>query len=565
MFLFKTIRQRILALILFLLIGTSIVGATSIYFQNDMEAKYDHFLANMQVSVSLKEFETILVGISNDERGFLLKQDPAFLDQIVEKQKEALSHLEKAKSLIDEEEQVLIGDVEKAFALYNEAHEGIVTAYENEDIEKAVEIHFIEQRTIRKETLSPAIDKLVSKINTEVQENKAELNQIESKRVVYQVSFIVTIILIGIIIGTLFAQSIVKPLKLLNSQFKELATGNGDLTKEIKVKSKNELGELASSVNQFLSTLRSLIVNVSNHSNLVASSSEELQSDAKKMTRNGTNINDSIQQLASTAETQNAMANESATAVEETSTGITSIAENASNVSELSNMATSKASEGTQVITDLVEGIKNLSKEINNTAQKIQHLGERSSEIGNITTIIQDISKQTSLLALNAAIEASRAGESGKGFAVVADEVRKLAEQSSHSSKQITSLIEQVQSETITTINSIETTKQIALQGVTTANLTNEKFHEIVKSMEEMRVEIENISATSEQISAGSEEVSASVQEMASSSTHSFDIAKQIASSSDNQMLSIENIDNSATSLSKLAVELQELVNRFKV
>ncbi|MBM7704535.1 methyl-accepting chemotaxis protein [Metabacillus iocasae] len=565
MFIFKTIKHRMAILLLLLMMGTSIIGGYSIYIQKDMRIKYEHFLQYTEVATHLKNFQYKLAGISNDERGFLVKKDVSYVEQIDEKQKEALELLEKSKVLIVKEEQQLVVNLEKAFASYIQAHEDSITAYEDGNLQLAEEIHFINQRTIRKETLSPAIEELVASIDTEVHESKVKLAALETKRTTSQIVLILSIILLSLTVGILLTRSIIQPLKEMNIQFKEIASGNGDLTKEIKIRTNDELGELASSFNQFLSTLRTIIINVEQHSNSVASSSVQLQSGAESVINDVEAINQSIQQLTHTVETQNIMSNESATAVEETSKGISSIAENASSVSELSHTASIKANEGTVAINELVAHIQSLRTEVNETAHNIQSLGERSKEIGKITTMIQEISEQTNLLALNAAIEAARAGESGRGFAVVADEVRKLAEQSSHSTKQISTLIQQVQAETHDTIQAIETTKQIVSDGVHSAEQTNEKFNEILNAMEEMKVEIENISATSEQISAGSQQVAASVQEMAHASTSSFQMTKQVAASSDRQMTSIEYMNKTATSLSTLAGELQELIKRFKV
>jgi methyl-accepting chemotaxis protein len=114
-------------------------------------------------------------------------------------------------------------------------------------------------------------------------------------------------------------------------------------------------------------------------------------------------------------------------------------------VSAVSDAAAAAAQKGTSAVDEVVAGMERIKRAVEDSAVRVADLGAKSGQIGAIVETIDDIAAQTNLLALNAAIEAARAGEMGKGFAVVADEVRKLAERSGRATKEIASLIAEVQ------------------------------------------------------------------------------------------------------------------------
>ncbi|WP_419095855.1 methyl-accepting chemotaxis protein [Halalkalibacter suaedae] len=256
---------------------------------------------------------------------------------------------------------------------------------------------------------------------------------------------------------------------------------------------------------------------------------------------------------------------ESSKALEEIAIGVQRIAENSSSVSELTVQTAELADEGAKSIELNVNQMNSIYASATESSQIIKALYDSSQEIGKILDVIKGIADQTNLLALNASIEAARAGEHGKGFAVVADEVRKLAEQSQASSLQIADLIKGIQ---IDTEKSVEVMKGVTTNvdsGLTISKQAADKFVQIVKGMNIITPQIEEVSVTAQQMSAGTQQVVAGVGEIATISKENAVTSDEVVASTQEQLASMEEISASANALTQMAEELQEVVKTFKV
>jgi len=359
-------------------------------------------------------------------------------------------------------------------------------------------------------------------------------------------------VLVGIAISLIIGRIISKPvIALANSALK---MAEGDLSvKPIKVKNKDEIGDLVSSFNLMAQNLRMVIEKVSINSSQTAASAEELTASAEQTARATEQIATSIQVIASGAETQVDSANDSSTAMNEMAIGIQQIAETSSFVSESAIETSREANLGNESLQKMIDQMNTINDAVSDSALGVKQLGELSKEIGNIIGVITGIADQTNLLALNAAIEAARAGEHGKGFAVVADEVRKLAEQSKESADQIAGLITRIQVETIEAVQAMEVGTTEVATGRLIVDETGKRFEKILVSIEQVTAQIQEVTAISEEMSASTEEVSASIGEMANIAQHSAENTQDVASASEEQLASMEEIAASATILSEMA------------
>lgn len=382
------------------------------------------------------------------------------------------------------------------------------------------------------------------------------------------ITILITMAVTGIIIvifSVFFTRTITRPINVVNEQLKEIAEGEGDLTKEILVNSKDEVGDMAASFNKMLGSLRTMLGQVSDTSEQVASSSEQLL-ESTEQTYSATNhVVSSIQEVASTIEVQGKNTEESAQSIAEITNGIQQVTGSINIVAEAANETMIQANKGNTYIQKVVGQVENIYQTSTDTIQVMKKLENRSIEIGKIIDVITDIASQTNLLALNAAIEAARAGEHGKGFSVVADEVRKLAEQSSQSANQIIDLIKLIQNDTTTAVKMSNEGNIVAKEGLKLAEETGNSFDEILKSIESVSSQMQELSAVSEEITASIEQVNSSIEEIAQMAKKSSNHSYEITSATEKQLSTMDEVAASIKTLTNMAEQLRELVNRFKI
>lgn len=371
-------------------------------------------------------------------------------------------------------------------------------------------------------------------------------------------------VLISIGIAVFIGRLISRPVMKMANQASKIASG--DLTvDEIKVKNKDEIGDLADSFNQMTRNLKILIEKIRLDSEQVASSAEELTAAAEQTTQATNHISTSIQEVANGAEIQGHGVNESSIAMKDMAQKIQQMAETTSSISELATETNGEARNGRYSLQKVTEQMNTIREFVDESASVINSLGVHSQEIGKIIDVITSIADQTNLLALNAAIEAARAGEYGKGFAVVADEVRKLAEQSKESADQITELIQKIQGDATTATDVMDKGTQEVKEGMLVVHEAEENFEKIQKLIEQVTAQIQEASASSEEMSASVQQVTASIEEIARIAKESSNNTQNIASASEEQLASMEEIVSSASALSKLAEDLQEQASQFKI
>lgn len=378
----------------------------------------------------------------------------------------------------------------------------------------------------------------------------------------FLIVLIIAIVLSGIGVY-FFTRRIKKRLSRMSSAL-QLA-GKGDFTSVIEDNTGDELSDLAASFNLMTQNLKTMINEVTTSSIHLSNAAEELLASSEESTAATNQVAVSITEVAKNVETQGKNTEESAHAIDGITIAITRIADNASKVAESSVESTTQSELGYKNVLNVINQMNTISQANSGTNQVIQELESKSEEIGNIIEVITNIANQTNLLALNAAIESARAGEHGKGFAVVADEVRKLAEQSSTSANQIAEIIGKIQHETQKAVQMMEKANQEVTNGVNLAEETGKTFNVIKHAIEDSTMQTQELSAISEELSASVQQVNASIEEVAQLAKVTSDNAGQIATVTEEQLAATEEVANAAASLTKLAENLRELVNKFTI
>lgn len=391
-----------------------------------------------------------------------------------------------------------------------------------------------------------------------------DFNQPASEILTLIMVVIVATLIIGIFIILMFANSIAKPINKVTEQMDHLA--NGDLTQEpLHLKSKDETGKLANSMNHMQTKLKDIITNVSNTSEMLTGHSEELTQSANEVKAGSEQVATTMQELATGSESQANSASELSSVMGTFTGKVQEANAKGEHIQQSSNDILSMTGEGSQLMQSSNEQMIKIDQIVQEAVKKVQGLDTQSQEITKLVSVIKDIADQTNLLALNAAIEAARAGEHGKGFAVVADEVRKLAEQVSTSVTDITGIVGNIQNESSSVAVSLQDGYKEVEQGTNQIKTTGETFNKISTAVTEMVTNIKMVSSNLSDIAANSQEMNSSIEEIASISEESAAGIEQTSASSEQTSSSMEEVAESSEQLSKLSEELNGLVRQFKL
>ncbi|MEM1109190.1 MAG: methyl-accepting chemotaxis protein [Planctomycetota bacterium] len=343
--------------------------------------------------------------------------------------------------------------------------------------------------------------------------------------------------LMGVVATFLIYRGTVTPLRAVINRVGEIAEGDGDLTQRVDDQRGDELGELGSKLNAFITKTHDIIFTARQASHEVASAATELSATTEEM--------------SASMNLQTEQVGEIRQAIEEMSGAVVDVARKAADASSCASKAGDTARDGGHVVNQTIEGMNAISVAVSDSARSVEELGKRGEQIGEIIATINDIADQTNLLALNAAIEAARAGEHGRGFAVVADEVRKLADRTTQATEEIGSSIEAIQTETTSAVNRMTAGTDQVGQGVDSAREAGRSLEEIVGSANEVAAMIHSIAAATEEQSATTEQITHNIETATSSIRQAADGAAQSS--------------NAVVSLSQKAEELQTLIGQFKL
>jgi len=357
-------------------------------------------------------------------------------------------------------------------------------------------------------------------------------------------SSLTTMLIIGVLIAVagllaiwLISRRITRPLRDMVVMLDNIGQGEGDLTQRLHIDSRNELGQIATGFNTFLTRLQGMISEVVGSVQKVSDASEHT-ADIAIRTDKG-------------VQTQLAEIELVATAVHEMTATAQDVARNATQAAEAASHADRAANQGRHIVQDTGATITELAGEIGRAVDVVQTLARDSENIDAILVTIRSIAEQTNLLALNAAIEAARAGEQGRGFAVVADEVRNLAQKTQQATGEIQQMIQQLQNGTRDVVQVMEQSQSRTQRSVEQADAAAEALQAITQA-------VSLINDMNNQIASAAEEQSAVAEDINRNVTNIGQVAQDVAGGA-------EEASQASAGLTRLAEQQRRLINQFKV
>ncbi|WP_214891297.1 methyl-accepting chemotaxis protein [Exiguobacterium sp. s142] len=462
----------------------------------------------------------------------------------------------------DEEMKRQVKNLNTEIVSYLEGSELVLQPSLRDEDAAAYRVYMSDLRPVRQNLVETATV-IMDEINQEAETASAAMQTDRERSVLTFWALVAIGGALSIVLGIYITRLIVRPIRELNRLMSQ--AGAGDLTVESTYVSRDELGSLSTSFNEMKDSLRELIGNVTSTAGRVATSSDDLKSNAEETTKATEMVAVTMEEIASGSLRQLTRVKESNGTLTELTNGIHHVSGSAQQMTELSEGALRKVGTGNDLIETLETQLEEMSGKVKTLQHVIGQLDVRSQEIGTITGTISGIAEQTNLLALNAAIEAARAGDHGRGFAVVASEVKKLAEESAVATKLIASLITDTQSETKQAVKTMHVVEDDMAHSVTNVQQAGTAFDEIKLAIEEVSQKVEEVSGAVEEMAAGATEVLTSVHEIQGITETTATETENSSAATEEQMASMEEITASAQELSNMADEMREMTRRFNV
>jgi methyl-accepting chemotaxis protein len=389
------------------------------------------------------------------------------------------------------------------------------------------------------------IDKVIAMKNEEISSN------IRSQ--VIKLSLVIVALIAGAIAiaYVVVYGGIVKPIRRMIDMLKDIAEGEGDLTKRVHDDSGDETEEMANWFNQFIGQIQTIIRDVSKDAATLERSSGELTTLSNEMSDKAAQTSDKSNTVAAAGEEMSSNMQSVAASMEQASTNVNMVAAATEEMSSTINEIAENTEKARQITGNAVSKTTSASDQVG-------ELGLAAREIGKVVEAITDISGQVDLLALNATIEAARAGDAGKGFAVVANEIKELARQTAEATMEIKTRVESIQSTTEGTVKEINDVSAVV--------------HEIDTIVSTIATAVEEQSATTNEIVSNVNQASVGLGEVnenvAQSSSVSAEIAHDIAevnSAARDISASCKSVNIKSEDLAGLANNLNQMVKKFKV
>ena len=356
---------------------------------------------------------------------------------------------------------------------------------------------------------------------------------------------------------------VIKPIKSIVDVTNNLAAG--DLTVRVNNKSNDEIGLLAKNFNSMVYRIKELLTEMKDTGAAVASSSEEMMASTVEASKTSEQVAEAVNDIAKGAADQAKQSQEGSEKLTSLSIEIEAAAKGSELMHKNARKLIDLNEQGTKSLTILKDKFQANTDIAKQVYTSVEILANKSGAVNQIVATIQNIASQTTLLALNAAIEAARAGEAGRGFAVVADEIRKLSDQTASSTKEIDTIVKEIQSDISDAKNKMIIAGEIVNDANESLADTQKVFEVIPIALDESVKQIEQLAASIQSINENKNDVIAAIQEISAISEESAASTEEVAASVEEQASIISQLALSTEDLAMVSNALQERTKMFKI
>ncbi|WP_336495793.1 methyl-accepting chemotaxis protein [Psychrobacillus sp. FJAT-51614] len=565
---FNSIRGRVIiifSILIVILISMLVLTSNKMYSSQKALEKFTNVDIKEQMMVN--QIATDISQLANAEQSYIITGKSNYMASHRKYKDAIITRIKELKVIYKDRSDELqkIQFIDQFFTSYLQYSERVISTRDDQGFETAQKL----VNAGNGKTIMNYIDVYILAINELLAEKTAEQIELLKKEnntaMFLFIALTVFSVALTLSFGIYLFYSIKRSTRSINKSILDIAQAGGDLTRRVKIKSKDEFAEIAESTNVLIASIANLVKRVSLLTENVSASGQELMASSDETAITIQSIADSTNEIAVGSEQTIRSMNVAIQKMNLLEESTRYLNNDAQAVKEATDQMMNAARKGGESVQHSSNVMMSIEETMANTSQTVQALGTKSYEITSIIKTITAIAEQTNLLALNAAIEAARAGEHGRGFAVVADEVRKLAEQSQNAAKEVTGIVTSIQLEVASIVKQNHEGVENVIRGVEVANETNASLEQIMKQTNETITIIEKMVDQIEETLNFSQEVAASFIEVNQIAENTATNTETSAAAAQEGSAAMEEINASSVELSNQADELRKVVNEFKL
>ncbi|AFQ45289.1 methyl-accepting chemotaxis protein [Desulfosporosinus meridiei] len=414
-------------------------------------------------------------------------------------------------------------------------------------------------------SIEDSVDSFVAEVDQLVGAYSAlSQSKVTNAKVISELMLLITVFF-GIFGVIMVRAQVIRPIERLSMEMKGISSGDGDLTTLIKIVRQDELGELILHFNNFLASIREIVIKISKSSYVLSNSMQGISGTSYELSKSTEMIANAVMEVSNGSVEQTEMIGSLNALVEQMNDDVGKVLDKAEKLLQGSASSKASAGEGNQLLELQSRDLTKVVSSLADANTSVKRLEGYSNDIKGILEIINNISSQTNLLALNAAIEAARAGESGRGFAVVAGEIRKLAEGTSQATVQISEIINNITGQTVMVRDNMAQMAESIESQSQSMDVVMSKLNEIVNKAETTYTDAKEIESINLVVKDQFGTIANSASKISEVVTNNSSNTQNVAAAVQEQTASFEEVSANMSALNDLSSDLKLVVGRFKI